>query len=60
MCGELLQEDWEMDHVKSLQRGGSNELRNLQALHKRCHSSKNHLEQRGWKLPVVAPTGRAC
>ena len=46
MCGELL-EDWEIDHIVSLQRGGSNDLSNLQALHKRCHAWKNHLEQRG-------------
>ena len=46
MCGGLLQEDWEIDHVLSLQRGGANELSNLQALHKRCHAYKNHLEQR--------------
>ena len=47
MCGEILQEDWEVDHVLSLQNGGSNELSNLQALHKRCHAYKNHIEQRG-------------
>ena len=45
MCGELLQEDWEVDHVLSLARGGSNDLSNLQALHKRCHAYKNHEEQ---------------
>ena len=46
MCGELLQEDWEIDHVRPLQHGGGNELSNLQPLHKRCHAYKNHLEQR--------------
>ena len=46
MCGELL-DDWEVDHIVSLQRGGSNDLSNLQALHKRCHAWKNHVEQRG-------------
>ena len=45
MCGELLQEDWEIDHVRGLQDGKGNELSNLQALHKRCHAYKNHLEQ---------------
>ena len=45
MCGKLLQEDWEVDHIVSLQRGGSNDLNNLQALHKRCHAYKNHIEQ---------------
>ena len=47
MCMKLLQEDWEVDHIVSLQRGGSNDLSNLQALHKRCHAYKNHVEQRG-------------
>ena len=44
---QILQEDWEIDHIVSLQRGGSNDLSNLQALHKRCHAYKNHVEQRG-------------
>ena len=47
MCKELLLEYWEIDHIISLQRGGSNDLSNLQALHKRYHAFKNHLEQRG-------------
>ena len=47
MCNKILQEDWEIDHIVSLQRGGSNDLSNLQALHKRCHAYKNHVEQRG-------------
>ena len=47
MCKKLLQEDWEIDHIVSLQRSGSNDLSNLQALHKRCHAYKNHIEQRG-------------
>ena len=59
MCGKLLQEDWEVDHVVSLQMGGSNDLSNLQALHKRCHAFKNHLEQRGRGLPTTARTGLA-
>ena len=46
MCQELLQEDWEIDHIVSLQRGGSNDLNNYQALHKRCHASKTSEEQR--------------
>ena len=58
MCGELLSEDWEIDHIVSLQRGGSNELNNYQALHKRCHASKSSEEQR-YKHPRLARTGRA-
>ena len=51
MCGELLAEDWEVDHVVSLQHGGGNDLGNLQALHKRCHAYKNHLEQSTARIP---------
>ena len=47
MCKELLREDWKIDHIVSLQQGGSNDLSNLQALHKRCHAYKNHVEQQG-------------
>ena len=49
MCGELLQEDFEVDHIIPLHRGGSfdNSIESLQALHKRCHMVKNRLEQRG-------------
>ena len=49
MCGELLQEDFEVDHVIPLHRGGSfdNNIESLQALHKRCHMLKNSIEQRG-------------
>ena len=48
MCGELLTEDFECDHVVPLHRGGSldNDIDSLQALHKRCHLLKNSLEQR--------------
>ena len=49
MCGELLQEDFEVDHIIPLHRGGSfdNNIESLQAFHKRCHMLKNSLEQRG-------------
>ena len=48
MCGELLTEDFECDHIVPLHRGGSpdNDIDSLQALHKRCHLLKNSLEQR--------------
>ena len=48
MCGELLQEDFECDHVVPLHQGGSfdNDTTALQALHKRCHLLKNSIEQR--------------
>jgi hypothetical protein len=48
MCGELLSEDYEIDHIVPLHRGGSfdNDIDSLQAIHKRCHLFKNSLEQR--------------
>ena len=45
-CGELLTEDFEVDHHISLQNGGSNDISNLRPLRKRCHLAKNSLEQR--------------
>ena len=45
-CGELLTEDFEVDHHISLQNGGSDDIQNLRPLHKRCHLLKNSLEQR--------------
>ena len=48
MCDELLTEDFEVDHIVPLHRGGSfdNDIDSLQALHKRCHLLKNSFEQR--------------
>ena len=45
-CGELLTEDFEVDHHLGLQNGGSDDIANLRPLHKRCHLLKNSLEQR--------------
>ena len=45
-CGELLTEDFEVDHHISLQNGGSDDIANLRPMHKRCHLFKNSLEQR--------------
>ena len=45
-CGELLTEDFEVDHHISLQNGGSDDIQNLRPLHKRCHLLKNSVEQR--------------
>ena len=45
-CGELLTEDFEVDHHLSLQHGGSDDIGNLRPLHKRCHLLKNSFEQR--------------
>ena len=45
-CGELLTEDYEVDHHIPLQNFGSNDISNLRPLHKRCHLLKSSLEQR--------------
>ena len=44
-CKSLLDETYELDHVKPLFRGGANAESNLQALCKRCHAMKSALEQ---------------
>ena len=44
-CRHLLDETFEIDHVKSLFKGGTNLETNLQALCKRCHAMKSALEQ---------------
>ena len=44
-CRHLLDETFEIDHVKSLFKGGTNNETNLQALCKRCHALKSALEQ---------------
>ena len=45
-CGDLLTEDFEVDHHISLQNGGSDDIQNLRPLHKRWHLLKSSLEQR--------------
>ena len=47
VCRELLDETYEIDHIKALWRGGSNDISNLQALCKRDHVWKSAvLDQR--------------
>ena len=51
MCGELLGPDFEVDHIVPLSEGGSNDIANLQCLHKKCHLLKSSFEQR--KRPLT-------
>ena len=44
-CKRLLDETYELDHIKPLFKGGTNLESNLQALCKRCHAMKSALEQ---------------
>ncbi len=47
MCGELLTEDFEIDHILSLHAGAvGNDLDNLQAIHRRCRQLKSSYEFR--------------
>lgn len=40
MCGELLDETYEVDHKLALYKGGTNDISNLTALHPQCHRKK--------------------
>jgi hypothetical protein len=45
LCGNLLEATYEVDHIKPLYKGGSNDFNNLQALCRNCHGNKT-LEDR--------------
>ena len=45
-CKQTLTEDYEIDHAVPLHLGGSNDISNLRALHKRCHMLLNSIQQR--------------
>ena len=45
-CKSLLDETYEIDHIKPLFKHGNNAESNLQALCRRCHASKSAIEQR--------------
>ena len=47
-CKQLLDETYELDHIKPLFKGGTNAESNLQALCKRCHAMKSAMEQMSW------------
>lgn len=45
LCGNLLEATYEVDHIKPLYKGGTNDFNNLQALCRNCHGNKT-LEDR--------------
>ena len=47
ICGKMLDASWETDHIVPLSRGGTNELSNLQPLHRNCHQMKSSQEATG-------------
>jgi hypothetical protein len=44
---------FEVDHVVALWRGGSNDITNLQALHRECHAAKGAAERRAQSTAVT-------
>jgi len=44
-CQQLLKASYEIDHIKPLFKGGSNDRSNLMALCRNCHGEKTLLEQ---------------
>lgn len=45
LCGQLLDETYEVDHIIPLFRGGTNDLDNLMALDPHCHRKKTQNDQ---------------
>ena len=45
ICKEKLQRKYELDHIKPLVSGGTNDLKNIQLLCKSCHKKKSHVEK---------------
>lgn len=45
MCGEMLDETFECDHVVALHLGGEDDISNLAALHSACHRKKTMQEE---------------
>lgn len=45
LCGQLLDETYEVDHIVPLYQGGTNELDNLMALDPICHKKKTFQQQ---------------
>ena len=40
ICNKMLDASYEVDHIKPLYKGGTNEINNLQALCRNCHGKK--------------------
>ena len=45
MCNEILSKSYEIDHIRPLSNGGTNEKENLQALCVSCHKEKSPFEK---------------
>jgi 5-methylcytosine-specific restriction enzyme A len=58
-CEELLPATFEVDHIKPLFSGGTNEMSNLQALCNACHANKSAMERVQF-VPVIETTRRCA
>jgi 5-methylcytosine-specific restriction protein A len=45
ICDEKLQRKYELDHIKPLASGGTNDIDNIQLLCKSCHKEKSQREK---------------
>lgn len=45
LCGQILDETFEVDHIDPLYKGGSNDLNNLMALDPICHRKKTNADR---------------
>ncbi len=43
-CKQMLDATYEIDHIRALYKGGSNDIRNLQALCRNCHGRKTLID----------------
>ena len=43
-CNQILDFTYEIDHIKPLYKGGTNEMNNLQALCRNCHGKKTFMD----------------
>src|SRR6185312_3456792 len=50
ICGCMLDETYEVDHVNPLYKGGSNDLNNLMALDPICHRKKTNADRLGLSI----------
>jgi 5-methylcytosine-specific restriction endonuclease McrA len=44
-CGQILDATYEIDHIRALWKGGSNDINNLQALCRNCHGNKTMMDR---------------
>lgn len=53
ICGRLLDETYEVDHIIPLYKGGTNDQSNLMALDPICHRKKTIADRLGQKISII-------